>query len=179
MKNILTILIALCCVSCSNKKVTKDLKKIYGKEIKIPENGYGRIADKDTVFNYCNDNLKIVAYYNAKGCTSCRMKELGEWSSVMKEIHKAGGGNIDLILIFSIGKEINTLDFYLRQSKLTAPVLCDKEGEFERLNLLPADERLHYFLLDKNNKVVLVGSPISNPKMWDLYINKITELTNN
>lgn len=106
MKNILTILIALCCVSCSNKKVTKDLKKIYGKEIKIPENGYGRVADKDTVFNYCNDNLKIVAYYNAKGCTSCRMKELGEWSSVMKEIHKAGGVILILFLFFRSVKKL-------------------------------------------------------------------------
>jgi hypothetical protein len=31
------------------------------------------------------------------------------------------------------------------------------------------------FLLDKDNKVLLVGSPIKNPKMWALYEKIITQ----
>ncbi|WP_256620806.1 hypothetical protein [Rikenella microfusus] len=34
-------------------------------------------------------------------------------------------------------------------------------------------------MLDKDNRVVLVGSPIGNPKMWELYKSTIDRLVEN
>ncbi|MDR3093410.1 MAG: hypothetical protein LBU62_02055, partial [Bacteroidales bacterium] len=50
------------------------------------------------------------------------------------------------------------------------PVYIDKESFFHKKNPnIPSDERMHTFLLDENNKVVLVGSPIRNEMLWELY----------
>ncbi len=60
------------------------------------------------------------------------------------------------------------------------PVFLDTAGVFERSNPgLPANPVFHTFLLDRENRVVLVGSPIGNAKMWDLYKSTIARLVAN
>jgi len=50
------------------------------------------------------------------------------------------------------------------------------DGSFERLNPhLPKDERFHTFLLDENNKVILVGYPVNNPKLKELYLKELNK----
>ncbi|CDN33063.1 hypothetical protein BN938_3001 [Mucinivorans hirudinis] len=41
---------------------------------------------------------------------------------------------------------------------------------------MPDKEQFHYFLLDSNYRVRLVGSPVNNPRMWQLYKTRIAEL---
>lgn len=45
------------------------------------------------------------------------------------------------------------------------PVLCDEGGEFEKYNLLPRNAMLNTFFLDKDNKVILIGSPLLGSSM--------------
>ena len=60
------------------------------------------------------------------------------------------------------------------------PVFYDPDGAFERANpQLPANPLFHTFLLDRDNRVVLVGSPIGNPKMWELCKSTIDRLIEN
>ncbi len=54
--------------------------------------------------------------------------------------------------------------------------ILDSTGQFMADNRIPTDRRFHTFLLDKENRVVLVGSPIGNPKMWELYKSTIARL---
>jgi hypothetical protein len=58
------------------------------------------------------------------------------------------------------------------------PVLCDKEGEFEENNLLPINKEYNAFLLDSNNEVVYVGSPLLGRKMRSLFISIVKVLNN-
>ncbi|MDR2410159.1 MAG: hypothetical protein LBE13_18905, partial [Bacteroidales bacterium] len=53
------------------------------------------------------------------------------------------------------------------------PIIYDKHNSFDKLNHFPP---LPYrtFLLDKDNKVILVGSPINNPKLLEIYMNIMT-----
>lgn len=58
------------------------------------------------------------------------------------------------------------------------PMYIDRECRFPALNpTLPKDPRLHVFLLDHKNRVVLVGSPIGNKNLWELYKQQIEHLT--
>ena len=64
--------------------------------------------------------------------------------------------------------------------RLQFPVLLDTAGIFERSNpQLPENPVFHTFLLDRDNRVVLVGSPLGNPKMWELYKSTIDRLVAN
>jgi hypothetical protein len=60
------------------------------------------------------------------------------------------------------------------------PVFIDEHGAFPAANPhIPADSRFHTFLLDKNGKVVVVGDPVNNPDLWELYKKTIAELIAN
>jgi hypothetical protein len=68
----------------------------------------------------------------------------------------------------------------LRHSVLDFPVFIDEKQAFLKANPhIPADNRFHTFLIDKNGKVVLVGDPVNNPQLWELYKTTITTLIAN
>ena len=41
---------------------------------------------------------------------------------------------------------------------------------------IPEDAMFHTFLLDRENRIVLVGNPVHNEKLWELYKNTINQL---
>jgi len=60
------------------------------------------------------------------------------------------------------------------------PAFIDEKQAFATDNPhIPDDRRFHTFLLDKNGKVVLVGDPVNNPGLWELYKTTITLLIEN
>jgi len=54
------------------------------------------------------------------------------------------------------------------------PYFQDEDEKFKKVNSFPGDMSSQVFLLDKDNRVVLVGSPIGNTKLWQLYRKQIT-----
>ena len=56
------------------------------------------------------------------------------------------------------------------------PILLDTLGEFEKLNPhLPKNRALHTFLLDENNNVILVGNPLRNKKIEEMFYQIVEE----
>jgi hypothetical protein len=45
----------------------------------------------------------------------------------------------------------------------------DMENTIMKLNNFPKEQDFRCFLLDKDNKVVMVGNPVLNPGIWELY----------
>ncbi|CDN32754.1 hypothetical protein BN938_2685 [Mucinivorans hirudinis] len=89
---------------------------------------------------------------------------------------KSDTSNVEFVFLFSVGENANSLALTLKQYQFSIPVLFDIQNSFEKVNIIPNDEKFHYFLLDKNNKIQLVGNPINNPAMWKLYKKRIAEL---
>ncbi|MFW6096397.1 MAG: hypothetical protein ACOC8S_08165 [Bacteroidota bacterium] len=59
------------------------------------------------------------------------------------------------------------------------PLLLDKENKYMETNELPFGEKKYQsFLLDANNKVVLVGNPIYNDELMELYRVEINKRIN-
>ncbi|MDR2890528.1 MAG: hypothetical protein LBV18_02850 [Alistipes sp.] len=84
--------------------------------------------------------------------------------------------NVDFVFIFKSEKGSEGFRQKLISTSFNYPVLCDPAGEFEKNNTLPKNELYHVFLLDQDNKIVLSGSPIYNPGLWNLYESKIASL---
>ena len=54
--------------------------------------------------------------------------------------------------------------------------MLDTLKEFERLNPhLPKNRALHTFLLDENNRVILVGNPSRNEKIKEMFYKIVEE----
>lgn len=187
MKLILYCIFLVVVYSCSDSN-TEILQELYGKEIFEPIQALHKIATKnrslkDTLIDaFGNKNkFKILSYYNTSECTSCRLKELAKWKNIMSEVKNTQDSlinmnNIEFVFIFNVGEQLHELELNLRLHKLNIPVMFDMKGEFEKINSLPSPEMFHCFLLDKNNKILIVGSPVKNEKIWLLYKKKILEI---
>lgn len=66
-------------------------------------------------------------------------------------------------------KDAKELQYLFRRDAFSYPSYLDANSELNRLNNMPTDDRFQTFLLDEENKVVLIGNPTNNPKVWDLY----------
>ena len=72
-------------------------------------------------------------------------------------------------------KEYEELEILQQINRCTIPCLYDNTGELSRLNQFPPYPRMQTFLLDSLNRVILIGSPIENQKLRELYLKKIQE----
>lgn len=57
----------------------------------------------------------------------------------------------------------------LKRDRFDYPVFIDENNQINSLNHFPDKPELQCFLLDKDNKVLLIGNPVLNPKVWELY----------
>lgn len=173
---ILSLTILLLASSCQNKK-EREAKKIVrewvGKKIQIPENTMFSVLGKDTI---CQDLLKkpykILLYVDSVGCLSCRLK-LPDWKKLMKEVDSIAPGKVGFIYIFQPKRE-KELQMLLNQNLFSYPVIIDPTDIINKQNHFPNELLFQCFLLDVNNKVLMVGNPVHNPQIWNLYKAQIT-----
>ena len=58
----------------------------------------------------------------------------------------------------------------IKNSRFNYPIILDTLGQFAKLNPhLPKNKALHTFLLDENNNVILVGNPLHNKKIKEMF----------
>lgn len=163
--------------ACSSRQ--KNAENLYrewqGETIVFPDSLQSRIMGKDTS---CLDMLearaKIMVYIDSSGCSPCRM-ELAAWSLRLEEMDTMSLRG-ELIFIVNIS-DFRTIDLGLKNQYFTHPVFYDTSHRMEILNPKLTDSPVNTFLLDRNNNVILIGSPANNDKLWELYKHQIRELS--
>ena len=111
---------------------------------------------------------------DSAGCSPCKM-ELAAWSLRQQELNKE---KLDIPLVFIIyNKDYSKLEESLKNNYFDHPVFYDRNNITDSLNNFPKKERYKTFLLDSENKVILVGSPANNDKLWELYLRQIKKLS--
>jgi len=172
----LSLTIVLLASSCQNKK-EREAKKIVtewvGKKIQIPDKTIFSVLGKDTTCpNLLKKPYKILLYVDSSGCLSCRLK-LADWKILMKEIDSIAPGKVGLIYIFQPKRE-KELQLLLRQNLFCYPVILDPTDHINKQNHFPSKLAYQCFLLDQSNKVLMIGNPVHNPQIWNLYKAQIT-----
>ena len=61
----------------------------------------------------------------------------------------------------------------MRSGNFDWPVCLDQKNELDHLNQFPEDEQFHAFLLDRNFRVLVVGDPMRNLEIRNLYLKHI------
>jgi len=169
MKHIGILFVLLFLFSCNRNNLEKQLINFSGTEIFFPESLQANQQGRDTLMILTHAPLKIVVWCDSIGCcSSCRIKRLLEWNEF--------GDVFEPIFIFSTkANEQHSIHNTLRTSGFKHPVYIDKGNFFRKNNPdIPSDARLHTFLLDENNKVILIGNPINNEMLWELYKEQIS-----
>jgi hypothetical protein len=81
-------------------------------------------------------------------------------------------GKVDFLFYFQPKNE-KELTHLFKRDGFRHPVFLDRENRLERLNHFPSRMEYQCFLLNRDNRVVLVGNPALNPKVWELFKRQI------
>jgi hypothetical protein len=76
-------------------------------------------------------------------------------------------------LFYSSSQKIRSLPEYCVHFS-NCFVYIDTDDRLNKLNKFPVDVKYRCFLMDKTNKVLAIGNPARNPKIWELYRKIIT-----
>ena len=166
------------CFENKNNILSKLVEEWQGKEIKFPENSIFTVSTTDTVnYQIPNSEYKIVTYIDSIGCVSCKL-QLPKWKEFIAQIDSASNETVPFLFFFQ-PKDKKELRHILRRDNFSLPVCIDTEDRFNKLNHFPSEMMFQTFLLDKDNKVIVIGNPIHNLKVRDLYLQKIAGITVN
>ncbi len=180
-----TILIGLCLVfgivSCNNNKLRRDLELFAAQEIVLTPSMRQMIEGRDSVlFIPTAKAVRLIVWIDSIACSTCRLDRMYEYDEIINYRKDTNDGFEYIILFSPTYESLDEVMSLLDRNRLKYPVFIDEHQAFPAANPhIPADSRLHTFLLDKNGKVVLVGDPVNNPQLWELYKTTITELIAN
>lgn len=127
---------------------------------------------KDTIdYQIPASDHKVVVYVDSIGCVSCKL-QLSRWKEFIAQVDSVCDKKVPFLFFFQ-PKDNQELRRILKIDNFSLPVCIDTEDEFNKLNHFPSEMMFQTFLLDKDNKVVVIGNPIHNLKVRDLYLQKI------
>lgn len=159
----------------------KDLSAFMYSEVRIPQMSDAVVNGKDVVVTPTEQALaRMVILYDSTVCGSCKISQIWQWQ-IVTDYAKVMQDKFEPIFIFApTVKNEREVRMSLKLHPFGHPVFMDSEQKFLAANpAIPQNKALHTFLLDKNGKVVLVGEPLNNEKLWDLYKTTIKELVDN
>ena len=179
----LALVVFLCIIpcSCANNKFAKDVTQLMGKEIRFSTDWDVVWKRKDTILaDFMDVPVKMVVWIDSIVCSSCQIGKMYEWAEHTKYADSLAQW-FHIVFLFSPKKEEQQrVNIALKANRINYPVFIDKHATFVNLNReIPKNRRLHIFLVDKNNNVVLVGNPLYNPTLWELYKRTIKRLIDN
>ena len=174
---ILLVIVLFFSVSCKDKtkkKITQLVEHWQGKEIIFPSDMIFTRYLTDTVdYQIPQSDYKILIYVDTIGCASCKL-QLPKWKELIAQVDSLTDKQIPF-LFFLHPKDLKEIRYILKRDGFNFPVCIDKEDKLNKQNNFPSDITFQTFLLDKNNKVVVIGNPIHNLAVKDLYLKQLTQ----
>ncbi len=173
----LYILLPVLLASCTTE--SGEIRKFYNSEIVMPTNmliDSGKVQLDLELSGQC---LKMIVWYDSTECSTCKLDRILDYYDFI-DYNITSLTGLKSYFIFSPSKQnLKSFEDYASSVVHYYPIFVDTANQFYKLNPhIPANKLMHSFMLDSENKVVLVGSPILNQAMFDLYKKTIEEMLN-
>ena len=164
--------------SCNRNSLEKQLVNFIGTEIIFPENLQANLQGHDTLMHFTNAPIKMIVWHDSVGCSSCQIQQMLEWYEIVLYADSIGKIFVPVFIFSPKVSDLSGVRKTLRTTDFEYPIYIDNKNLFFKKNPgIPSDKRLHTFLLDENNKVILAGSPLRNETLWKLYKEQIRSQT--
>lgn len=176
MRNLIFIIFSsLFLFSCSDDKkhdIEVLVKEWNSKAIRFPDNPVFTRYVTDTVpYRISKTDYKVVVFVDSVGCISCKL-QLPGWKKFMHDVDSLSDGNVPFVFFFQT-KDVRELRYILRRDNFSHPVCIDIEDNFNNLNRFPEEMMFQTFLIDSENRVKVIGNPIHNLSVKELYLKEI------
>ena len=174
--DLIILLLTIFLSACQDKQkeiITLLVKEWQGKQILFPENMvFTRFASDTTNFVIPTSDYKVLVFVDSIGCTSCKL-QLSRWKEFIRYTDSISQKNIPFLFFFQFDDQWEIHSLLVREN-FDKPICLDRSDSLNQLNHFPKDIRFQVFLLDKNNKVVVIGNPVHNPNVKELYLEEIS-----
>lgn len=174
---LIILILSSCCKYSKEQEIENLVKTWVGKEIKFPlESQLTSYEKKQVNYKNTSSDFKVLIYIDSIGCSSCKL-QLDEWTVFINQIDSLTNKSVPF-MFFLHPKDMRELKTYIKLKKFKHPVFFDKDDKLNKINKFPSNVFFQTFLLDKDNKTVVIGNPIINPKVKELYLNKLLRYPN-
>ena len=174
--DLIILLLTIFLSACQDKQkeiITLLVKEWQGKQILFPENMvFTRFVSDTTNFVIPTSDYKVLVFVDSIGCTSCKL-QLSRWKEFIRYTDSISQKNIPFLFFFQFDDQWEIHSLLIREN-FDKPICLDRSDSLNQLNHFPKDIRFQVFLLDKNNKVVVIGNPVHNPNVKELYLEEIS-----
>lgn len=163
-------------ISCNGgkkEKIARLVEEWQGKTILFPEQIVFTSYQDTVSYRIPDAEYKILVYVDSIGCTSCKL-QLPEWKALIRKTDSITGGKVPFLFFFH-PKDTKELFYLLKRDRFGLPVSIDPGDRLNRLNGFPSRMNFQTFLLDRENRVVVIGNPVHNGAICDLYLKEITQ----
>ena len=170
----LLILIAMCIVSCRKDPVKEALTSLQSHPITMHlDRMECRMLDRDTTYaDRVSPVLRLVTYVDSSECSPCTLNNLYTWNDYLDEARQYKG-KLKYIFIFAPkpGKyNLEDVHLSIESCGVKCPVYVDTAYTFIHDNpTLPRDRRYHTLLLNSKDSVLMVGSPMNNTQIEEIF----------
>lgn len=173
----ITILL-LSCKETTQERMERMIEEWNGKTILFPQSMPLTSYRSDTILTKHDRgeySYTILNYVDTIGCVSCKL-QLQRWKKIIEEIDTVFSQKVNVLMVFH-PKEKKRFIQHLRNEQFDNFVYMDENDSLNTLNNFVHEDHFSTFLLDKNNKILVIGNPIFNPNIKKLYYGIISEGT--
>lgn len=163
---------------CKDKKKEEILQTVsqwQEKEIIFPQDSqtltFTRYATDTVDYTFREAPYKVLVYVDSAGCTGCKL-QLIKWKQFIRQVDSLSGSAVPFLFVIH-PKNLAEIRELLRRDRFDRPVCIDTADRLNQVNHFPSAFRFQTFLLDKDNRVVLIGNPVHNPAIADLYLHRL------
>lgn len=175
MSKVFFLMLSLLIYGCT-KTLNYQVKKFIGKTIVLDKAMLKEIPGKQENINTITDSLcKIIIYIDSTECSACKISNLNKYNDIYYSALKTKR-YIPIMIFSPSSKKVFEVINLLKYSDFHHSIYIDSHHHFSNNNSIPIDKRLHTFLVNKDNKVILLGDPTNNVALWNLYVKTINEL---
>jgi hypothetical protein len=161
-------------ISCNgiNRKNRAVVSERYGATVDFIDTLKYYCLEKGWIERPAQYGLKITTYINT-GCSQC-IYDLISWKKIISEFELQ---NAEISFLFYLKtSDVNSIKSVLEYIEFPYPVIIDHSGIFYTKNKIGNDKMYQTYLVDANNKILLVGNPLYSDKIKELYFSTIKKI---
>jgi len=179
IKVVFLFLFSFTLFSCINKEhnLENATDQWLGRYIKFPKTiKYTTLSTDSANIDLIKKKCKILVYADSVGCTSCKLN-LSGWKLLIEDVERLYPNQVGFVFFINSMDSI-TINLMLKYHEFNYPIIISEENTIGNLNNISKEIHLHFFLLNHNNKIFLVGDPVSDMNVKKMYIKTIEDILN-
>ena len=159
--------------SCQSRlKIAHSLEELQTKTMLIEEKGLQKyIKSQQVQFSeFQRHKISLLIHYDSTECSTCLVNHLTDMEDLFIISSNTNFEFLPIIVFSPSPTQYEKLVLVLCDNRFSYPIYIDRSNSIRRNNpFLKYHHRYQGFLLDKNDKIVLVGNPIGSDAMWSLF----------